>query len=88
MNPAKEVGGDFYDFFLIDDNHLGLIIGDVSSKGVPAALLMMVSKAMMRNYSKEGISPAEILKKTNDFFCSENKTDMFVTAWVGILETP
>ncbi len=86
MDPAKEVGGDFYDFFLIDEDHLGLIIADVSGKGIPAALFMMISKTVLQNYAKLGIGPAEILQKTNEAICAENKTEMFVTAWVGILE--
>ena len=86
MDPAKEVGGDFYDFFLIDEDHLGLIIADVSGKGIPAALFMMISKTVLQNYAKLGIGAAEILTKTNEALCAENKTEMFVTAWVGILE--
>ncbi len=86
MTPAKEVGGDFYDFFLIDEDHLGLIIADVSGKGVPAALFMMISKTILQNYAKLGIGAAEILAKTNEALCAENRTDMFVTTWVGILE--
>ncbi len=86
MDPAKEVGGDFYDFFLIDEDHLGLIIADVSGKGIPAALFMMISKTVLQNFAKLGIGAAEILKKTNEALCAENKTEMFVTAWVGILE--
>ena len=86
MDPAKEVGGDFYDFFLIDKDHLGLIIADVSGKGIPAALFMMISKTILQNFAKLEIGPAEILARTNDALCAENKTEMFVTAWVGILE--
>ena len=86
MDPAKEVGGDFYDFFLIDGDHLGLIIADVSGKGVPAALYMMISKTVIQNYAKLGLSAAEVLAKTNESLCSANKTDLFVTAWIGILE--
>ncbi len=86
MQPAKEVGGDFYDFFLIDDDHLGLVIADVSGKGVPAALFMMVSKIVLQSSAMLGISPAEILKKTNDNICANNQEEMFVTVWVGILE--
>ena len=86
MEPAKEVGGDFYDFFMIDDDHLGVVIADVSGKGVPAALFMMISKTILQNYAKLGISPAEVLKRANDSLCSQNKLEMFVTAWIGILE--
>lgn len=86
MDPAKEVGGDFYDFFLIDEDHLGLIIADVSGKGIPAALFMMISKTIIQNFAKLGIGAAEILTKANNALCAENSTEMFVTAWVGVLE--
>ena len=86
MVPAKEVGGDFYDFFLIDDDHLGLVMADVSGKGVPAALFMMVSKIILQSCAMLGRSPAEILTKTNEALCSNNQVDMFVTVWLGILE--
>ena len=86
MDPAKEVGGDFYDFFMIDDDHLGIVIADVSGKGVPAALFMMISKTVVQNYAKLGISAGEVLNKANDALCAQNKMEMFVTTWVGILE--
>ena len=86
MDPAKEVGGDFYDFFLIDDDHLGLVIADVSGKGVPGALFMMISKIIIQSCAMLDKSPAEILTKTNEAICSNNQEEMFVTAWVGILE--
>ena len=86
MDPAKEVGGDFYDYFLIDDDHLGLVIADVSGKGVPAALFMMASKIILQSVAMLGGSPAEILTKTNEAICSNNEARMFVTVWVGILE--
>ena len=86
MDPAKEVGGDFYDFFLVDDDHLCLMIADVSGKGVPAALLMMASKIILSSYAMLGLPPSEILAKANDALCSNNQEEMFVTAWVGILE--
>ncbi len=85
MKPAKEVGGDFYDFFLIDDDHLGLVIADVSGKGVPAALFMMMSKIIIANYAHMGMSPAEVLEKTNNSICANNQEDMFVTVWFGVL---
>ena len=85
MTPAKEVGGDFYDFFLIDEDHLGMVIADVSGKGVPAALFMMMSKIMIDNYATSGISPKEVLEKTNDQICKNNEEEMFVTVWFGIL---
>ncbi len=86
MYPAKEVGGDFYDFFLVDDDHLGIVMADVSGKGVPAALFMMASKIILESYAMLGGSPAEILTKTNEAICSNNQEGMFVTAWFGILE--
>ena len=87
MDPAKEVGGDFYDFFLIDDDHLGIVIADVSGKGIPAALFMMIAKVTLQNCALMGRSPAETLKATNEALCSNNQEDMFVTVWLGILET-
>ena len=86
MTPAKEVGGDFYDFFLIDDTHLGLVMADVSDKGVPAALFMMASKIMVQNYSMICESPSKILESVNNQICSNNQEDMFVTVWLGILD--
>ena len=86
MDPAKEVGGDFYDFFLVDDDHLCLVMADVSGKGIPAALFMMASKIILQSCAMLGSSPAEILTKTNEAICSNNQEEMFVTVWVGILE--
>ena len=86
MTPAKEVGGDFYDFFLIDDDHLGMIMADVSGKGVPAALFMMASKILLENLALGDLEPSEVLTKANEQICKDNKTDMFVTVWYGILE--
>ena len=87
MDPAKEVGGDFYDFFLIDDTHLGIVMADVSGKGVPAALFMMISKMLLQNYAMTGRSPAEVLKAVNNQVCANNREEMFVTVWFGILDT-
>jgi sigma-B regulation protein RsbU (phosphoserine phosphatase) len=86
MDPAREVGGDFYDFFLIDKNHLCLVVADVSGKGVPAALFMMISKTIIQSYAKLGVSPAQILTTTNNTICANNEEEMFVTVWVGILD--
>ena len=86
MDPAKEVGGDFYDYFLIDDDHLCLVIADVSGKGVPAALFMMASKIILQSVAMMGLSPAEILRRTNESICKSNEAQMFVTVWLGILE--
>ena len=86
MAPAREVGGDFYDFFLIDSDHLCLVMADVSGKGIPAALFMMVSKIILANNAKMGKSPAQVLTDTNTTICSNNPQEMFVTVWMGILE--
>ena len=86
MTPAKEVGGDFYNFFLIDDDHLAMVIGDVSGKGVPAALFMMVTNILISDRTCMGGTPGEILTYVNRNLCAHNKADMFVTIWLGILE--
>ena len=87
MTAAKEVGGDFYDFFLIDDDHLAIVMADVSGKGVPAALFMMASKILINNFSTiEKTSPARILELVNDQICKNNPADLFVTVWLGILQ--
>ena len=86
MDPAKEVGGDFYDFFMIDDDHLCLVMADVSGKSVPAALFMMISKVILQSCAMLGQSVSEILNKTNEALCTNNQVEMFVTVWLGILE--
>ena len=86
MDPARNVGGDFYDFFLIDDDHLYLSIADVSGKGIPAALFMMASKIILGNNAMALRSPAKILSATNMMIAKDNKEEMFVTVWLGILE--
>ena len=86
MKPAKEVGGDFYDFFMIDDNKLGLIMADVSGKGVPAALFMMHSKILLKNYALMKLSPKAVLEEVNRQICENNPQGMFVTVWIGVLD--
>lgn len=86
MDPAKEVGGDFYDFFLIDDTHVAFEIADVSGKGIPAALFMMVVKSMLQNDVMEGMSPAAALTNINDRICQNEHEGMFVTVWLGVLD--
>ena len=86
MDPAKEVGGDFYDFFLIDADHLGLVIADVSGKGVPAALFMMIAKILVQNTAMNGYSPAAALQVVNEQVCANNREQMFVTVWLGVLD--
>ena len=84
MRPAKEVGGDLYDFFLIDDDHLCLVIGDVSGKGVPAALFMAVATTIIRNVAKTGNSISDMMKELNSQLCRNNQESLFVTLWLGI----
>ena len=86
MTPAKEVGGDFYDFFLIDETHLGIVMADVSDKGMPAALFMMSAKSLIRTYAGMKKSPAEVMQSVNDRLCENNRELMFVTVWFGILD--
>ena len=86
MDPAKEVGGDFFDFFLIDDDHLALVIADVSGKGIPAAMFMMTSKSLIRNELMADRDPAEALMNVNLQLFENNDAKMFVTVWVAILE--
>ena len=87
MTPAKEVGGDLYDFFFVDDDHLALVIGDVSDKGVPAALFMVTVKALLKSIVKHGrMSPKDVLGAVGDQMCEGNDECMFVTIWLGILE--
>ena len=86
MTPAKEVGGDFYDFFMIDDDHLALVIADVSGKGVPAALFMVISKTLLKDHAQMRCSPKAILEDVNDLLLESNAEGMFVTVWLGILE--
>lgn len=86
MTSAKEVGGDFYNFFLIDDDRLAIMIGDVSGKGVPAALFMMQTNILITDRARSGGTPAEILRDVNNIVCRQNKASMFVTVWLGIIE--
>lgn len=86
MSPSKEVGGDFYDFFLIDDDHLALVIADVSGKGVPGAMFMMATKIMVKNSTYLKASPAKVLSDVNNQLCENNDNCMFVTVWLGIYE--
>ncbi len=88
MTPAKEVGGDFYDFFFIDDDKLALVIADVSGKGVPAALFMAIAKTLIKTRSQMGGTPSEILNDVNNQLCRENSSELFVTVWLGILDLP
>lgn len=86
MDPAKEVGGDFYDYFMVDDDRLAIVIGDVSGKGIPASLFMVISKTIIKNYVMAKLPPDEVLTKANMELCEGNDTEMFTTAWLGIYE--
>lgn len=86
MCPAKEVGGDFYDFFDIDDDHIAIVIGDASGKGMPAALFTVIAKSLIKDHLQLGESPSDTFKSVNNQLCENNKESMFVTAWAGVLE--
>ena len=86
MTPAKEVGGDFYDFFMIDHDHIGLVMADVSGKGVPAALLMMVAHVLIKSGLQNGKEPGEALESVNNQLCEGNEEGFFVTVWLAVLE--
>ena len=86
MKPARQVGGDFYDFFFTDTNKMALVIADVSGKGIPAAMFMMRAKTAIGNMARVGKSPSEVLYEVNNILCDGNDAEMFVTAWVGIID--
>ena len=86
MTPAKEVGGDFYDFFLVDEDHLAVVMADVSGKGVPAALFMVIAKTLIKNHAQAGMSPSQVFETVNNQLCENNEAGMFVTAFLGVLE--
>ena len=88
MQPAKEVGGDFYDFFLVDENTLAVVIADVSGKGVPAALFMVIAKTLIKNNAQSGKNPKEVFEAVNNILCENNDAGMFVTAILGYLDIP
>ncbi len=86
MHPAREVGGDFYDFFFVDRDRIAMVIADVSGKGIPAALFMMRAKTAIRGLAEAGRDPAEILERANSMLCEGNEAEMFVTVWLGIAD--
>lgn len=86
MTPAREVGGDFYDFFLVDPDHLAVVIADVSGKGVPAALFMVIAKTLIKNHAQSGMAPEDVFSQVNNQLCENNEAGMFVTALLGVLE--
>ena len=88
MTPAREVGGDFYDFFFVDDDHLSMIIADVADKGVPAALFMMISRTVFRSIARQHKTPSQVLTEANDILCEGNDTGMFVTAFLAYYHLP
>lgn len=86
MDPAREVGGDFYDFFLIDPFHFGMVVADVSGKGVPAALFMVIAKTLIKDHACSDPDPARVFTWANQQLCETNEAGLFVTAWMGILD--
>ena len=86
MIPAKKIGGDFYDMFLIDENHLAICMADVSGKGVPASLIMMISKILIKNVSKIDMDVSKTFTRVNKMLCDGNDTGLFITSWFGILD--
>ena len=87
MDTAKEVGGDFYDFYFVDEDTLAFLIADVSGKGIPAAMFMMQAKTLLKSYAESGMGVAEVLTQANNKLCEGNEADMFVTVWMGYLNT-
>ena len=86
MYAAKEVGGDFYDFYLVDENHLAFVIADVSGKGIPGAMFMMTSKTLIKSHIESGLAVNDVFTNVNTQLCENNEAGMFVTAWMGILD--
>lgn len=86
MTPAKEVGGDFYDFFMVDDHHIALVMADVSGKGIPAAMFMVIAKTLIKDHAQLGLQPNEVFNRVNNLLCEGNEMGLFVTAWMGILD--
>ena len=86
MNPAKEVGGDFYDFFLVDERHLAVVMADVSGKGVPAALFMVIGKTLIKDHTQPGIPVGDVFFNVNNLLCNSNSEGMFITAFEGVLD--
>lgn len=86
MTPAKEVGGDFYDFFMVDERHIAIVMADVSGKGVPAALFMVIGKTLIKDHTQPGTDLGDIFSKVNNLLCESNSEDMFITAFEGVLD--
>ncbi len=85
MNPAKEVGGDFYDFFMVDDENLAIVAADVSGKGIPAALFMVIGKTLIKDHTTSGKNLGEVFTEVNNLLCESNSEELFITAFVGVL---
>ena len=85
MTPAKEVGGDFYDFYMLDDDHFAMVVGDVSGKGVPAALFMVITKTLLKDTAEHEYNPAKVFEHVNKILCEGNESGLFVTCWMAIL---
>lgn len=86
MTPAREVGGDFYDFFMIDERHLAIVVADVSGKGVPAALFMVIGKTLIKDHSQNGKALGDVFADVNNLLCESNSEDLFITAFEGVLD--
>ena len=86
MNPAKEVGGDFYDFFMVDETHLAVVMADVSGKGVPAALFMVIGKTLIKDHTQPGLSLGDVFSDVNNMLCDSNSEGLFITAFEGVLD--
>lgn len=86
MNPAKEVGGDFYDFFMVDETHLAIVIADVSGKGVPAAIFMVIGKTLINDHTKPGVDLGNVFTEVNELLCRSNSEGLFITAFEGVLD--
>lgn len=86
MTPAKEVGGDFYDFFMVDNDYLAIVMADVSGKGIPAAMFMVIAKTLIKDHAQLGLQPAEVFTRVNTLLCEGNEAGLFVTAWMGVLD--
>ena len=85
MDPAKEVGGDFYDFFMVDDDHLAIVVADVSGKGVPAALFMVIGKTLIKDHTEKDKDLGEVFSEINNLLCESNSEELFITAFEGVL---
>mgnify|MGYP002509490508 FL=1 len=86
MTPAKEVGGDFYDFFMVDDTHLAIVMADVSGKGVPAALFMVIGKTLIKDHTTPGRDLGKVFTEVNQLLCESNSEELFITAFEGVLD--